>query len=82
MIFDRKQQFLLLEGKEYTSEDIARFVAEGAENYPSAIWDLYLFLNEWFNDSPVITIISKMREQRFIRTDFDTISGKSANRME
>ncbi|WP_455614198.1 AMP-binding protein [Bacteroides congonensis] len=56
MIFDRKQQFLLLEGKEYTSEDIARFVAEGAENYPSAIWDLYLFLNEWFNDSPVIIV--------------------------
>lgn len=56
MIFDRKQQHLLLEGKEYTPEDIARFVAEGAENYPSAIWDLYLFLNEWFNDSPVITV--------------------------
>ncbi|WP_175629896.1 AMP-binding protein [Bacteroides acidifaciens] len=56
MIFDRKQQRLLLEGKEYTSDDIARFVAEGAENYPSVIWDLYLFLNEWFNDSPVITV--------------------------
>lgn len=56
MIFDRKQQRLLLEGKEYTSDDIARLVAEGAENYPSAIWDLYLFLNEWFNDSPVITV--------------------------
>lgn len=56
MIFDRKRQRLLLEGKEYTSDDIARFVAEGAENYPSAIWDLYLFLNEWFNDSPVITV--------------------------
>lgn len=56
MIFDRKQQRLLLEGKEYTSDDIARFVAEGAENYPSAIWDLYLFLNEWFNDSSVITV--------------------------
>lgn len=56
MIFDRKQQRLLLEGKEYASDDIARFVAEGAENYPSAIWDLYLFLNEWFNDSSVITV--------------------------
>lgn len=56
MIFDRKQQHLLLEGKEYTSEDVARFVAEGVANYPSAIRDLYLFLNEWFNDSPVITV--------------------------
>jgi O-succinylbenzoic acid--CoA ligase len=30
MIFDRQQQHLLLEGKEYTPEDIARFIAEGA----------------------------------------------------
>lgn len=42
MIFDRQQQHLLLEGKEYTPEDIARFIAEGAENTPSALWDLYL----------------------------------------
>ena len=27
MIFDRQQQHLLLEGKEYTPEDIARFIA-------------------------------------------------------
>ena len=51
MIFDRQQQHLLLEGKEYTPEDIARFIAEGAENTPSALWDLYLFLNEGFNVS-------------------------------
>ena len=56
MIFDRQQQHLLLEGKEYTPEDIARFIAEGAENTPSALWDLYLFLNEWFDASPVITV--------------------------
>lgn len=56
MILDRQQQRLLLEGEEYTSEDIARLVAEGAAACPSAIWDLYLFLNEWFNDSPVITV--------------------------
>ena len=35
MIFDRQQQHLLLEGKEYTPEDIARFIAEGADA-PSA----------------------------------------------
>ena len=56
MIFDRQQQHLLLEGKEYTPEDIARFIAEGAENTPSALWDLYLFLNEWFDASPIITV--------------------------
>ena len=56
MIFDRKQQRLLLEGKEYTFEDISRLIAGGAEAHSPASWDLYLFLNEWFNDSPVITV--------------------------
>ena len=46
MIFDRKQQRLLLEGTIYTPEEIARLVAEGAENHPTALWDLYLIQNE------------------------------------
>ena len=46
MIFDRQKQRLLLEGKEYTPGDIHGLVAEGEGNHPSAIWDLYLFLNE------------------------------------
>lgn len=56
MIFDRQQQRLLLEGKEYAPEDISRLVAEGAGNCPPALWDLYLSLNEWFDASPVITV--------------------------
>ena len=56
MIFDRQQQRLLLEGKEYTFEDISQLIAGGAEAHSSAYWNLYLFLNEWFNDSPVITV--------------------------
>lgn len=56
MIFDRQQQRLLLEGKEYAPEDISRLVAEGAGNCPPALWDLYLFLNEWFDASPIITV--------------------------
>lgn len=56
MIFDRKKQHLLLEGKKYTSDDISRCIAEGAESYPSAKWDLFLFLSEWFKDSPHITV--------------------------
>ena len=56
MIFDRQQQRLLLEGKEYTFEDISQLIAGGAEAHSSAYWDLYLFLNEWFNGSPVITV--------------------------
>lgn len=45
MIFDRQQQRLLLEGKEYTFEDISQLIAGGAEAHSSAYWDLYLFLN-------------------------------------
>lgn len=56
MIFDRQQQRLLLEGKEYAPEDIFRLVAERAGNCPPALWDLYLFLNEWFDASPIITV--------------------------
>ena len=56
MIFDRQQQRLLLEGKEYAPKDISRLVAEGAGNCPPALWNLYLFLNEWFDASPVITV--------------------------
>ena len=55
MIFDRQRQRLLLQGKEYTAGDISRLVAEGAENCPPALWDLYLFLEKWFDASPVIT---------------------------
>ena len=36
MIFDRKQQCLLLEGKEYTFEDISRLIAGGAEAHSPA----------------------------------------------
>ena len=41
MIFDRQQQRLLLEGKEYTFEDISQLIAGGAEAHSSAFWDLY-----------------------------------------
>ena len=56
MIFDRQRQRLLLQGMEYTAGDISRLVAEGAENCPPALWDLYLFLEKWFDASPVITV--------------------------
>ena len=56
MIFDRQRQRLLLQGKEYTAGDISRLVAEGAENCPPALWDLYFFLEKWFDASPVITV--------------------------
>lgn len=57
MVFNRQKQRLLLEGKEYTPDDIRRCMVRGVENYPSAIWDLFLFLQEWFNDSPYLRFI-------------------------
>ena len=56
MIFDRQRQRLLLQGMEYTAGDISRLVAEGAENCPPALWDLYIFLEKWFDASPVLTV--------------------------
>lgn len=56
MVFNRQEQRLLLEGKEYTPDDIRRCMVRGVENYPSAIWDLFLFLQEWFNDSPLLAV--------------------------
>ena len=56
MIFDRQRQRLLLQGMEYTAGDISRLVAEGAENCSPALWDLYIFLEKWFDASPVITV--------------------------
>ena len=56
MIFDRQRQRLLLQGMEYTAGDISRLVAEGAKNCPPALWDLYFFLEKWFDASPVITV--------------------------
>lgn len=56
MIFDRQRQRLLLQGMEYTAGDISRLVAEGAENCSPVLWDLYIFLEKWFDASPVITV--------------------------
>lgn len=42
MIFNRQQQCLLLDGKEYTSEDIRQLIAGGAEAHSPAYWD-YIF---------------------------------------
>ena len=47
---------MCIRDREYTFEDISQLIAGGAEAHSSAYWDLYLFLNEWFNGSPVITV--------------------------
>ena len=44
MIFDRQQQRLLLEGKEYTFEDISQLIAGGAEAH-SCYYSSYIGLH-------------------------------------
>lgn len=56
MICDRKKQRLILDGREYSSADISTLVTDGMENLPPHLQDLFNFLNEWFKDSPVISV--------------------------
>ena len=56
MIFDRQKQSLLLDGRKYTSKDISSLIERGEKEFPRAIWELLLFLNEWFDDSPTLVV--------------------------
>lgn len=56
MIFDRKKQQLLLDGRKYTSDDISKLITAGEKAFSPAIWELLLFLNRWFDDSPTIIV--------------------------
>ncbi len=56
MIFDRQKQSLLLDGRKYTSKDISSLIERGEKEFPHAIWELLLFLNEWFDDSPTLVV--------------------------
>lgn len=56
MIFDRKKQQLLLDGRRYSSDDISKLIAGGGKAFSPAVWELLLFLNRWFDDSPTIMV--------------------------
>ncbi|MDD3037453.1 AMP-binding protein [Bacteroides sp.] len=56
MIFDRKEQKLLLDGRKYTSNDISKLIVGGGKAFSPAVWELLLFLNKWFDDSTTIVV--------------------------
>lgn len=60
MELNRNEQRIMLEGKEYSPEDIHRLASETtAETAPetSAMFrELYQFLEDWFSDSPLMTV--------------------------
>ncbi|MEG1563181.1 MAG: AMP-binding protein [Bacteroides sp.] len=52
----RKEQSITIEGKNYFSEDIHRLAAKLTADKPSIMRDLYLFLDEWFSESPLMKV--------------------------
>lgn len=56
MKMDIRKQYLLLEGKKYTADDLCQLKAETEESESSPLRKLYEFLRLWFNDSPFITV--------------------------
>lgn len=56
MIFNREEQQLMLEGNLLSREDVKRLVASCTDATPVFLCELYRFLDDWFNDSPYLTV--------------------------
>lgn len=56
MELNRNEQRITLDGKKYSREDIHRLVSETTAETPAMLRELYLFLNDWFDDSPLMSI--------------------------
>lgn len=56
MIFNREEQRLMLEGNLLSREDVKRLVANCTDATPVFLCELYRFLDDWFNDSPYLTV--------------------------
>ena len=56
MELDRQKQRLLLDGEVITSSELGKLVSEITEDTSQSLRELYLFLNEWFDDSPLIAV--------------------------
>lgn len=55
MILDRSKQTLLLDGKRYSQEEIYMLHRELGFSV-SPVHDLFLFLTDWFDDSPIVNV--------------------------
>lgn len=64
MELNRNEQRITLDGTDYSRDDIHRLVAEmvgettteTTPETPAMLRELYLFLEEWFSDSPLMTV--------------------------
>ncbi|MEG0647994.1 MAG: O-succinylbenzoic acid--CoA ligase, partial [Bacteroides sp.] len=56
MNLNRREQYITLEGKRYSSEDISRLSASVTAQTPPMMVELYAFLEEWFDDSLTMTV--------------------------
>lgn len=55
MILDRSKQTLLLDGRRYSREEIY-MLHRGLGSGASPVRDLFLFLTDWFDDSPTVNV--------------------------
>ncbi|WP_071146194.1 AMP-binding protein [Bacteroides ihuae] len=56
MNLKREEQQLTLEGKTYSIQAICQLIATASEAPSPFVQELYLFLEDWFNPSPYITV--------------------------
>lgn len=56
MELDRHKQYLILDGREYSSADIRRLLNESSLDISRPLLDLFRFLDRWFDDSPFMTV--------------------------
>lgn len=56
MNLNRNEQYIVLEGKSYSRAEIHRLLTETTAETPAILGELYQFLEEWFEESPLITV--------------------------
>lgn len=56
MELNRNEQYIILEGKKYSKKDVHQLAAQITSETPAMLRELYLFLDEWFGDSPSMEV--------------------------
>lgn len=56
MHYSRRKESFTLYGKEYSLSTLKQLIDDEGEKAKQLLIDLYNFLNEWFNDSPTVTV--------------------------
>lgn len=56
MELNRNEQRITLDGTTYTPKDVRRLATEVTPETPAMLRELYLFLDDWFSDSPLMSV--------------------------